>query len=242
MHKALIVLLLIGFTFTGFSVALSAAVAPKVVQLKNDSTKVVVRNFDQQKINAYRTQKEFIYDNVAPVNESLWDRFWKWFWSLFDHVVTNKYSGGVIKYVVIAVFVALIVFAVIKLIGADLKIFSRKSKAVEVPYSESLDNIHEINFSEEIDKAIASGNYRLAVRLFYLQSLKVLSEQALINWQPEKTNQTYVSEIADPGKQQQFSLLTTQFEYIWYGEFFVDKESFDRIKGRFDNFNQRLSL
>jgi hypothetical protein len=238
MHKTLIVLLLACITLTGFSTGASAILPVKVLQLKNDSAKVAVRNFDLQKINAYRAQREFIYDHVAPANESLWDRFWKWFWSLIDNVLSNKYSGGVIKYVVIAVFVALLVFAVVKLTGADLKIFAGKSKAVEIPYSESLDNIHEINFSEEIDKAIAGSNYRLAVRLFYLYSLKLLNEQALINWQPEKTNQTYVREIADPGKKQQFSLLTMQFEYIWYGEFFIDKESFGLVKERFDNFNQ----
>ena len=238
MHKALIALLLVYIILTGFSAGTSETVPVKVVQLKNDSTKVAVRNFDLQKIKAYSAQREFIYDNVAPLNESLWDRFWRWFWSLMDNVLSNKYSGGIIKYAVIAVVVALIVFAVVKLSGADLKIFTGKSKAVEIPYSESLDNIHEINFSEEIDRAIADGNYRLAVRLFYLYSLKLLNEQGLINWQPEKTNQTYIREIADPDKKQQFSLLTMQFEYIWYGEFFIDKESFSRVKERFDNFNQ----
>lgn len=75
------------------------------------------------------------------------------------------------------------------------------------------------------------------MRLFYLYSLKRLDESALISWLPEKTNQTYIAELADPEKRQQFSRLTTQFEYIWYGEFFIDKETFGYVKGDFDRFN-----
>lgn len=82
------------------------------------------------------------------------------------------------------------------------------------------------------------GNYRLVVRLLYLKTLKQLSDRELIHWLPEKTNQAYVLEIADQAKQQEFAQLTTQFEYIWYGEFFIDKNSFAPIQESFHQFNQ----
>lgn len=205
--------------------------------LKNDSSAVVLRNFDLQKIKDYRTQKEFLYDEQLPINTNWWDRFWRWIWDLITAAMENRYSGDFIKYLVIAIIVALVIFAVIKLIGLDLKIFTGKSKAVDVPYDESLENIHEINFIEEIEKAVGNGNYRLAVRLLYLRSLKLLSDRELIHWQPDKTNQAYVDELADQDRKEQFKVLTLQFEYIWYGDFAVDKDGFKAIKGNFERFN-----
>jgi hypothetical protein len=237
MYRTLIVIFLIFITLSGFSTGLSEREPVKSISLKNDTTAVSVRNFDLQKIKAYSSNKDFRYDDVAPLDSSWWDRFWRWFWNLFSNIFSSKTSGAFLKYAVIFTVVGLVVFAVIKLIGLDIKIFAGKSKAIDVPYNESLENIHEINFNEEIEKAVAKGNYRLAVRLLYLLSLKLLNDKELINWQPEKTNQTYISEIADPNRKREFSALTLQFEYIWYGEFFIDKDSFSTVKGSFERFN-----
>lgn len=240
MRKLFFIFLLGTVTLIGFSAAAEIVRQPVVrPQLKNDSSKVVQRNFDAQKIKDYSNQTEFIYENKAPVDLSWWSRLWNWFWDLIYSALNNKVTGGLIKYVVIAILVGLVSFLVVKIIGLDLKIFTGKSKAVEVPYTETMDNIHEINFNEEIEKARSAGNFRLAVRLFYLHSLKVLNDKQLISWQPEKTNQTYVNELKDPGQQQQFSQLTRNFEYIWYGEFFIDQENFKALKQDFDQFNRR---
>ncbi|WP_214227062.1 hypothetical protein [Pedobacter sp. B4-66] len=213
----------------------------KKAEIRLDTAKVELRKIDKNKLSTYSKEADFIYDDAPAPELSLWDRFWKWFWDIINQILRNKVSGGAIKYFVIVALIALVVFIVLKITGADLKIFSRKSKVVEVPYSESDDNIHEINFNEEIEKAISSSNYRLAVRLLYLLSLKKLSDRDLIHWLPEKTNQTYINEISDPNKQREFSKLTYQFEYVWYGEFFIDKESFSAIKDTFERFNSHRS-
>lgn len=229
--------MLITATVSGFTAPLLQKPARK--QVGNDSSKVILRNFDAEKLKAYTEQSEFRYKETPPDQDSLWARFWHWFWNWFSGVLENKTSGTFIKYGIVTALAALVVFIIIKAMGLDLKVFAGKSKAVEVPYSESLENIHEINFRAEIEKAISAGNYRLAVRLFYLHSLKMMNDSQLINWQPDKTNQAYVGELTDPEKRKQFGELTTQFEYIWYGEFFIDKESFAEVKKDFDAFNRR---
>ncbi|MBB5440147.1 hypothetical protein HDC92_003847 [Pedobacter sp. AK017] len=237
MRKALFVLLLCCLTLPVFASVPAVKGPVQPARLINDSTNLKVRRFDLQQMDAYRAQKAFRYDDVAPLHEGLWEKFWRWVWRQINDLISNKYSGGFLKYLLIAGVVAIFVFVIVKMLGLDLRIFAGKPKVVEVPYTESADNIHEINFNEEIERAIAAANYRLAVRLFYLYSLKRLDESALISWLPEKTNQTYIAELADPEKRQQFSRLTTQFEYIWYGEFFIDKETFGYVKGDFDRFN-----
>ncbi|WP_146186702.1 hypothetical protein [Pedobacter sp. HMWF019] len=203
--------------------------------MKSDTAQMVWRRFDAEQLKSYSKEKAFIYDDAVP-SQSLWSRFWRWFWELLEHILGNKAAVPFVKYFFISVLTGLVVFVVLKLIGADLKIFSRKSKSIEVPYSESDDNIHEINFTEEIDRAISLGNYRIAVRLLYLKTLKKLSDSGRIDWMPGKTNQIYIGEIQDLEKRRQFSMLTHQFEYIWYGEFFINKDNFGLIKQGFDQF------
>lgn len=238
MRRFFLIFIFIVASLAGFTAPV-AIQKPDQKQLRNDSTKVTLRNFDAEKMKSYTGQSEFRYKETPPDQDSLWAKFWRWFWNWFSGVLEHKTSGTFIKYGIIIILAGLVVFIIIKAMGLDLKVLTGKSKAVEVPYSESLENIHEINFRAEIEKAISTGNYRLAVRLFYLHSLKMMNDSQLINWQPDKTNQTYVGELTDPEKRKQFGELTTQFEYIWYGEFFIDKESFAEVKKDFDAFNRR---
>jgi len=213
-------------------------VAKKDTILKIDSSKVELRKFDEQALKKYSLQPEFMYDDV-PKTLSLWDRFWRWFWRWVNEFFSGKATGNIIQYVLIGLVVALIVFIVVKIIRLDLKLLSGKSKKVEIPFSETLENIHEIDFNEELEKAMQSGNYRLVVRLLYLKTLKQLTDQSLIDWQPEKTNQVYVSELVNEDHKLAFGKLTKQFEYIWYGEFFIDKNSFEPIQQSFQQFNEQ---
>lgn len=240
MFKFLITFLFLFLAAQSFPGYADQAVPVKIKQLKSDSSKLQLRHFDAQKIKSYRQQPDFRYDQSVPADDSLWSKFWSWFWRQFRGVATANYSASIFRYIIIAAFIVLIVFVVIKFTGVDFRLFSGKSKTITVPYTESSDNIHEIDFKTEIDKAIMNANYRMAVRLMYLHSLKKLNNSNLINWQPEKTNQTYIKEIADPHKREQFSLLTTQFEYIWYGEFFIDKENFNLVKNSYDKFNTEI--
>ncbi|MES2651571.1 MAG: DUF4129 domain-containing protein [Bacteroidota bacterium] len=209
----------------------------KNIQLKKDSTNLELRKFDEKALQKYRTQNEFIYDDVAPQNVSLWDRFWRWFWDIIRSVFSGGIAGSILNYVLTGIVILLVVFIVIKLTRLDYKLLARKSKEVEVPFQESLENIHEIEFDEQIEKAISSSNYRLAVRLLYLKTLKQLSDRELIVWQAEKTNQAYVLELSNKIQKQDFAALTNQFEYIWYGEFFINKASFEEIDNSFKTFN-----
>lgn len=216
-------------------------IAKKPLIEKLDSSKISVRKFSEEAISDYSKQKDFIYDDVAPKTLSLWDRFWRWIWRMITELLSGKVSGPVIKYVLIAIVIVLVVYLVIKLIGLDVKLLTRKSKDVEIPFDESLENIHEIDFDEQLNIALQNKNYRLVVRLLYLKTLKQLTDKHLIDWQPEKTNQTYVLELANQSYRQQFVALTYQFEYIWYGEFYIDQATFESIHQSFKDFNQQTA-
>lgn len=110
---------------------------------------------------------------------------------------------------------------VLKLLQVDLtRAFGRAPRRAPLAYETLAENIHELDFAEQLRLAEEAGNRRLAVRLGYLALLKQLSDRDLIAWQPDKTNRTYVGELASqrPALRPPFAELTRQFEYVWYGE------------------------
>lgn len=96
--------------------------------------------------------------------------------------------------------------------------------------------IKEKDLPKLIEQAIDEGNYQLAVRYYYLLLLKNLSDKEFISWQQEKTNEDYIKELAS--KQQlhgDFKKLTYLYDYVWYGEFSIDKEKFVQAESKFKN-------
>jgi hypothetical protein len=57
----------------------------------------------------------------------------------------------------------------------------------------------------------------------------------------EKTNLTYLNEIENPDYKQLFGALTIRFEYVWYGDFQINSDAYQRIDTMFREFNSRLS-
>jgi ABC-type dipeptide/oligopeptide/nickel transport system permease component len=236
-----------------FSFASKPALPPdKKVILKTDSSTIKVRYFDKTAINNYRKQPEFQY-NDNENQPSWWTRFWHWFWNWFKNLFDfsnfgTRYSSFfaivflILEYLIVLLAIAAIVFFILKLAGIDmLNIFKRKPLSANLPYSESLENIHEIDFDAEVEKAVSQHNYRLAVRMLYLKCLKQLSDATLIKWQPEKTNSAYINELNDAGQRTAFKLLTRQFEYVWYGEFAIDGNVYNTINFMFQNFKNDIA-
>ncbi|RZK16758.1 MAG: DUF4129 domain-containing protein [Pedobacter sp.] len=204
-----------------------------------DSSKITPAKFDKQAISNYKDQKEFQYDELQAQQLSLWDRFWMWFWNMVGRLLTSAASNSLSRYFFIGLGVALILYLVIKAIGTE-NIFSKKSKETILPYDVISENIHEIDYEQELKRLISENKYRLAVRLLYLQALKKLSDADLIQWQPEKTNYNYLTEMNKPELKEDFSKLTLQFDYIWYGDFPVDADKFEPINQSFNQFNSRI--
>jgi len=214
--------------------------------LKIDSSNITTRTFSAVALNKYHNDPDFTYQTDKMAGLSVWDRFWIWFWDWIARLFGNRQPATrptfpFVKYLIEGCAIVLLIFIIIKIAGLNIaNIFRGESKEIAIPYSESLENIHQITFEEEIEKALAQRNYRLAIRLLYLSTLKQLNDAHLINWQIEKTNSAYLNELTDAGQRQSFSVLTRQFEYVWYGDFPVDGSSFQNINTLFHDFKNML--
>ncbi len=102
------------------------------------------------------------------------------------------------------------------------------------------DHIDNIAFETEIEKAIRLKNYRLAIRLLYLETLKKLNDDKKINWQLNKTNWDYVKEVEPIALRKDFQKITTSFDYAWYGNFNIDESTFALIQDQIKLFKQKI--
>jgi hypothetical protein len=103
------------------------------------------------------------------------------------------------------------------------------------------ENIFDINYHKEIESAIRAENYRLAVRLLFLQVLKNLSQRNIIQYKQDRTNFDYLSQLSSGSYYNDFFRLARNFEYTWYGKFDINREMFGVIKNDFENFDRKLS-
>ena len=234
--------LLIAFLSVLLISATNAPVKKPSAKVKIDTSKIVVKNFNANAVKKYSSEKDFNYDGEAVGQPTFWEIFWRWLWNSISEIFNKvPYAGPFLKYLFLGLSVALLIFAILKSLGIDaVQLLKGDAKKISIPFSESQENIHEINFDEEIEKAASQHNFRLAVRLLYLKSLKQLSDKDLIKWQDNKTNSTYIYELTDASQRQTFGLLTRQFEYVWYGDFPIDKNTFANINSLFQNFAKYL--
>ena len=216
-----------------------------------DTSKIAVRHFSKSALDSLKAEKEFNYgpEDIKSASLSWWARLGKFLsyllsniWNfLFGRIQRMPYGGIILKYGFLTVAVALLIYFIIKAAGLDpFKLINGNSKKTGLIYSESIENIHLIDFDAEIEKAVSKHNYRLAVRLMYLKCLKQLSDLNLIKWEINKTNAAYIYELENPVQKQTFGILTRQFEYVWYGDFPIDQQAYGGINQLFQNFKKQL--
>jgi hypothetical protein len=109
------------------------------------------------------------------------------------------------------------------------------------PEEEKTENIFDIDYGREIGNAIKTEDYRLAIRLMFLRLLKDLAQKNIIQYKQERTNFDYLSQVYKTSYYHDFFRITRNYEYVWYGKFEVNADTFGIIKNEFENFDRRLS-
>lgn len=139
-------------------------------------------------------------------------------------------------WVLAACFVAFIIFKLFLSKG----IFGKPSKkAIAEIVEEEEDHNMDNDFHRLYKKAYAAGDIRMAMRYLFLKALQALNEKDLIRFAADKTNSMYVTELPE-AKRNDFASLALYYEYIWYGNFAVGKEAFDKIEFKYNEFLNKV--
>lgn len=178
---------------------------------------------DSAMLNALRNNPDFGYSReLVQVKSSTWqwmsDRLAEWYQSLLNSVFPNEnnwYLWLIVGLVVIGIIIAIVV--------VRNRYLLRLKENTDSGYVVTDDTIYGIDFEQQIKAALGRDDYRTALRMIYLQTLKWLDDNHHIHWQPQKTPSQYVREY----RCAPFNTLTTLFIRIRYGGFEADRALID---------------
>ncbi len=219
----------------------SVPIDSKYNSIQYDSSNVIVRSMDSTKIKSYLKDKDFRYFEDPESTMTLWERLMEWLKRQFEKLTQydSYYTAwDIFIYLLIALAVVAIVFGIYK---SEIKgLFLSNKNKNKLNVSEYLEDIHTIDYEKMIEEAIANKNFRYAIRLNYLRSLKILSDKEIIYWKIDKTNREFLREIKLNNLKSKFEKITTDFESIWYGGFEIDQTAYLQLQNYYSDFNSTL--
>lgn len=144
--------------------------------------------------------------------------------AIFGSRFAEEYSGIIL--VVIAILILLLILWFVYKKRPELFMRSRRGP---VNYSVHEDTIYGVDFDSEIKRAMERKDYRESIRLLYLQTLKLLSDEGRIDWQPYKTPTEYIYEVKLEALRSSFRRLTNGFLRVRYGNFAASEPLFEEL-------------
>lgn len=217
-------------------------------KLQKDTATLSPVTLDQDQIQEYQTNDEFDYVEALP-EDNWWTRFNQWIndiWSSFIRWIFGReevtgFAGFLLliaPYLIVAGLISLLIWVFLKMDTGEL-LFEKKLTA-QAFMSDDEELIKHQDIQSLIEKAISAGNYRLAIRFYYIFALQKMSGKELIDWQVQKTNHEYIHEVKDVNIRKQFRRITDIYDYIWYGNFEVDEQSFEKAQSTFITLTNKL--
>jgi hypothetical protein len=209
-------------------------------QVLLDSSNIPKRAFNQDDLQELKSDKDFQYQRLQHGPPNLWGRFWKWIWWKISEIMSTRTGRGTVYTSIIIIAVTVLLYFVLQVLGMSRSNLLMRATTGNTSFSAAPEDIHNISFDQAIRDAVETANFRLAIRLLYLQSLKELSDKGHINWQFNKSNADFLIEVAGKPWQSLFKKLTYSFERSWYGEMNVGDEEFEILNAQFQQFNNQL--
>jgi hypothetical protein len=213
-----------------------------------EKDKIDIKKFDQKKLDKYKADKDFQYEEIVP--EKTWfDKLIKWIVNrlleLLRWLFGDRKAVGVFKFIVtifpyvIGILMLLLILKVFLNIRTE-GIISKAGVIAHINMSEDEEIIQNKDIKILIAKALEDDNFRLAIRYHYLFILQQLESKNLIKWELQKTNRDYERELQDKMLKKHFKDITYLYDFVWYGDFNIDKDDFIKAQNRFTIMEEKI--
>lgn len=232
-----------------FCIWMRAATAQDTTTLPTDSTVV----FHADKVSGLVLVQEHILPDSAVARLRSDEAFWyanmdfrkkaaykKPQASLFGWLLRQHWFYTLLWFVIISSFIAVLILFLMK---SNIQLFHK----APLPLALADDiippqTIFDLDYNDALNKAIATSDFNLAVRLYYLQTLVLLSKKNCIAYKEEYTNSDYLHQLHHSEHYVAFKKLTRHFEYAWYGKFPVAPTAFKTIETDFITFKSNMGI
>jgi hypothetical protein len=194
------------------------------------------RKFDEKKLEQLKNNSELQYKQI-PEAISLWKRLLLWLQQLINQMVYAATTTDWLRLLILVLFIGTLLFIVLRILHIDsLKIFYHNRA---VPSAQALpEDIHHTDFDAQLRDALAQHDYRLAIRIRFLQTLKLLSDNRLIHWKPGKTTHEYLAELYHTNLRPVLEQINYYYEYTWYGNFTASPDVYQKVSAAYDTCRQ----
>jgi hypothetical protein len=191
---------------------------------------IKVRTVSDSTIQHLKRDDDFWYADLAPEKQDNQRNN--------GPVLVPGWLKALVWMVIIISMIAVIIWF---LLSSNIRFFRKPSAIVSSDEEEIFtEDIFAVDFEREIRKAVEVKNYRQAIRMFYLRTLRDLSHLSLIDYKHERTNSEYLAQLAGTNYYRPFFQLTRDFEYVWYGQFDLSIEAFQQVRDDFSKFKEEL--
>lgn len=191
---------------------------------------------DTARLQVWRRDDDYAYGReLVPSQDSLMDWVAKRLNEFFENIFGSNFYQDHQDTLWICIGLAALGAVLAFLLWKHPELFARSGRRKPMEYEVTEDTIYGIDFPSEIEKALENENFREALRLMYLQTLKSLSYYHQIEWQPFKTPTQYTFEF----RQADFKKMTSLFVRVRYGGFDADKDmirDMHNLQASVDNF------
>lgn len=211
-----------------------------------NTSKPEAKKFETNFQSKYKDEAYNYQTKIENKQLSAWENFKKKIADFFSRLFSFSNNGKafsnfeIIMKILGFAIIGFVIFMIVKLIVNKEGgwVFSRNTQKINVGTMNE-ENIHFINFKEVIATAKSKNEFRIATRYYYLWLLKSLSDRTIIDWDIEKTNTDYLSEIKSAEFKKEFEFLSYIYDYCWYGEFELNEEDFAKAENHFINAIQK---
>ncbi len=153
------------------------------------------------------------------------------------NILLNSWPLKLFFWVLAIIFISFVSYKVFFKNG----IFVSRKQINSEPDEDSMQELNKVSaYDALIAEAEIKSEFNLATRYLFLRTLKNLADRGFINFTAEKTNKEYLKEMEAHNYYDEFRELTRDYEYTWYGQFLIDKGKYEKLKGEFRFFNQKI--
>ncbi len=245
MRKYLSILLFIHFL---------SADTPVFCQTSGDSTETVAENNDQN--NVTLADSGFMKESVRQVPQKqvrsyLKDpayayandpEYWKKPVLHGPNPLLQFLFSKALRWIVFVVIFLSVLWGLYRLARENNFIgFTQKRKKLKTVHHAADINVAE-DFNLMIQNHQASGNFRMAIRYLYLRLIHTAVEKKHVQILESSTNAAITNAFKNPQQAGEFRVLATAYEYVFYGGFLPNRVLFDKLKLKFDHFQETLSI
>lgn len=177
---------------------------------------------DSAKLSAWRQDSDYDYGReLVPHHDTFGEWLQEKLTDFFDSIFHQTFFAQNREWIwcIVGIIVFLVLLWIFFVVRPGL--FMNSGKKIDaLNYDVTEDTIYGIDFPSEIEKTISRHDFREALRLMYLQTLKWLSDNHQIEWQSFKTPTQYTKEWRNAD----FLKITRLFVRVRYGGFEATEE------------------